>query len=126
VTQLVGRRIVVVEDNYFLAMEVKTILQDAGADVVGPFPTVVDAQLSLLHHLPDCAVLDVNLSEGNTSLGLARLLRVRCIPFLFFTGYDAKALPPEFGDVERVQKPVDATHLRRAVERCCREGSRPG
>lgn len=118
-TGLIGRRVIVVEDNYLLAMEVKTVLEDAGAEVIGPFATVVDAQLSMSQRLPDCAALDVNLGRG-ASYDLARLLRMREVPFLFFTGYDAAAMPVEFGNVECLQKPVDAIQLTQALERCCR------
>lgn len=118
-TGLVDRRIMAVEDNYLSAMEIKTVLQEAGAEVVGPFPTVANARPSLLRHLPDGAALDVNLGVGN-SFDLARLLLTREIPFVFFTGYNAAVLPTEFSDVECPEKPVEAVRLRHAVENCCR------
>lgn len=117
--RLAGRRVMVVEDSYLLAMEVKTSLEAAGAAVLGPFATVADAQRCIGHRLPDCAVLDVNLG-GGMSFDLARTLRMRRLPFLFFTGYDATALPPDFADVDRLEKPLNVAHLVRAVERCCR------
>ena len=124
-TGLAGRRIMVVEDSYFLAMEVKSALEDAGAEVSGPFGNGDNALGSLRQSLPDCAVLDVDLGEGD-SLDLARALRMRGVPFLFFTGYDASALPPEFTGVDRLEKPVAAAHLVKAVERCCGSASAPG
>ncbi len=121
-TSLAGRLVMVVEDSYLLAMEVKSVLQGADAEVFGPFATVADAQRAIRQRLPDCSVLDVNLGEG-ASFDVARMLRMRGVPFLFFTGYDANTLPPEFADVERLEKPVDAATLVRAVGRCC--GSSP-
>lgn len=113
----------VVEDSYYLATEVKGFLEGAGAEVIGPVATVADAERSL-RQAPDCIVLDVNLGEG-TSIDLARQLRMDGIPFLFFTGYDASALPPEFAAVERLEKPVNAARLVQAVEACCRAPMRP-
>lgn len=123
-TSLAGRRIMVVEDSYLLAMEVKAALEGAGAEVAGPFAAVETALEGLRQPLPDCAVLDVNLGEG-ASFDLGRMLRMRGVPFLFFTGYDASALPPEFAGVERLEKPVDTARLVQAVERCCRSSSKP-
>lgn len=118
-TTFAGERIMVVEDIYFLAMEVETVLRSAGAKVVGPFPTSAAALDSLKQRAPDCAVLDVNLADGN-SFDLARDLRMRGVPFLFFTGYDRAAIPTEFATVERLEKPVDFTRLLQKLEICCR------
>lgn len=124
-TGLAGRRIMVVEDNYLLATELKSILQDAGAEVVGPFATSGDAQRSLERQAPHCAVLDVNLGSG-ASFDLARSLRTLGTPFLFFTGYDQRAIPSEFADVTRLEKPVRAERLLRVVEGCAGPAPVPG
>lgn len=118
-TGLAGRRIMVVEDIFMLAMEAKSVLENAGAEVVGPFATSEGALGSLGQRLPDCALLDANLGQGS-SFDLARALRVRGVPFLFFTGYDRDALPPEFADVERLEKPVDPARLLQALGHCFR------
>ena len=113
-----GQRIMVVEDIYFLAMEVEALLQKAGAKVVGPFATSAAASDSLRLRAPDFAVLDVNLGEGN-SFDLARDLQTRGVPFLFFTGYDHAAIPAEFTNVERLEKPIDSARLLRKLAVCC-------
>ena len=117
-TSLAGRRIMVVEDIFVLAMEVKSVLETAGAEVVGPFASSGRAAESVGERLPDCALLDANLGESS-SFDLARALRVRGVPFLFFTGYDRNALPSEFADVERLEKPVDTVRLLQALGECC-------
>ena len=106
-----------VEDIFMLAMEVKTVLETAGAEVVGPFATSEGAEGSLEGRLPDCALLDANLGRGS-SFDLARALRVRGVPFLFFTGYDPAAIPAEFADVRRLEKPLDTSRLLAAVAGC--------
>lgn len=120
-TSFAGHRVLVVEDIFYLAMEVKTVLESAGAEVVGPFATSETALQSIKQRMPSCALLDVNLGEG-ASFDLARILRMRGVPFLFFTGYDRTALPPEFADVDRLEKPVTPARLLQALGICCRSG----
>ncbi len=112
-------RIMVVEDLYYLAMDVKDMLRRAGAQVVGPFPNSAAAFDSLSQGAPDCAILDVNLGEG-ASYDLARALRAQGVPFLFCTGYDPGAILAEFSDVMRLEKPLDADRLLDAVAHCLR------
>ena len=116
-TDLAGRRVMVVEDLYYLAMDVKAALAEAGAHVVGPFPNGKAASKKLTEGAPDCAILDVNLGEG-ASYELARTLRSEGVPFLFFTGYDPGAIPVEFADVRRLEKPVETARLLEAVSDC--------
>jgi CheY-like chemotaxis protein len=118
-TSFAGRRVMVVEDIFMLAMEVQMTLESVGVEVIGPFANSENALKSFQQRPPDCALLDVNLGEDN-SFDLARALRMRGIPFLFFTGYDRKALPAEFADVERLEKPIDSTRLLQALGNCCR------
>jgi len=79
-----GRRVLVVEDNYLIAVGVVAVLQQAGALVVGPVANSRDA-LALLDPLPDCASLDVQLGK-ETSFPVADELAARGVPFLFCTG----------------------------------------
>lgn len=100
------QRILVVEDEYLLAYDLRRDLEAADAQVLGPVATVAGA-LRLLDgaSLPDAAVLDVNLG-GDKVFPLARTLRSRGVPFVFVTGFEAWALPREFADVPCYEKPV--------------------
>ena len=113
-TDLTGRSVIVVEDLFYLAMEVQAVLKKAGATVIGPFSTSAAALQSLAKATPHFGVLDVNLGEG-ASFDVARALRNRSIPFLLFTGYDASGIPAEFADVPRLEKPVNARRLLDAI-----------
>lgn len=124
-TSLEGRQILVVEDSFLLAMELKLIIEEAGAMVIGPFAASREAENCLAKHAPDCAVLDVNLG-GGASFDLARMRRARGTPFLFFTGYDQSVMPAEFATVTRLEKPVDSTRLLLAIVTCCRSAPVPG
>ncbi len=122
-SDLVGRKVMVVEDLYYLAVDVKMALTEVGALVMGPFPNGKAALRGLADGLPDCAILDVNLGEG-ASYDLARTLRMRGVPFLFFTGYDLDAIPAEFAGVSRLEKPVGDARLLAAVTACLHGAAR--
>jgi len=80
-----GRRILIVEDEYFLADDLKQILSRRSAEVLGPVPTMSEA-LKLINDSQriDCAVLDVNLG-GKSVFPISAALKERNIPFLFAT-----------------------------------------
>ncbi|MCJ2028694.1 PAS domain-containing protein [Methylobacterium sp. J-043] len=110
-SDLSGYRILVVEDDYYLATDTARALQGAGAEVIGPCPSEEAAREALDERAPAAALVDINLGSG-PSFTLAALLRERGVPFVFITGYDEGVIPPDFADVERLQKPVE---LRRVV-----------
>jgi len=112
---LLGLRILVVEDDYFIALELCTALRDCGAEVVGPARDVQSGLNAIRSEHLDCAVLDINL-QGRLGFQIATELRGRGVPALFATGYDATTIPPELADMPRLEKPVDLTALCRAVE----------
>ena len=110
---LTGKRILIVEDEYFIATDLKRALAEAGAIVVGPAGTLASAQ-ALVEEDIDLALLDVNL-DGEHSYPLANRLRERAVPFAFLTGYDRWALPPAYRDVPRLDKPFDLPQLIRQL-----------
>lgn len=104
---LSGRRILAVEDEYFLADELDRELKAAGAVVLGPVPSVAAALEALASdRTPDAAVLDVNLG-GQMAHPVADALLARNVPFVFMTGYDLATLPERFAGVPRLEKPID-------------------
>jgi DNA-binding NtrC family response regulator len=106
---LVGRHALVVEDEYFIADEIRQALVDLGAEVLGPFANVQDADAILISGTRiDIALLDVNV-RSEMVFPLARALRSRGVPFVFMTGYGRASLGAEFQDVELWQKPLDLT-----------------
>jgi DNA-binding response OmpR family regulator len=108
---LSGHRVLVVEDDYYLATDATRALRGAGAEVMGPCSTEEEARAELLARRPSAALLDINLGPG-PSFKLAKTLKDSGIPFVFLTGYDQEVIPSEFDDVERLAKPVE---LRRIV-----------
>ena len=102
-----GRRVLVVEDEYLLAEDLREVLEHHGAKVLGPVATVAEG-LALIQRepAPDLAIVDINL-QGEWVYPLADVLRARGLPFLFATGYDAQAIPAAYAEVPRAEKPVD-------------------
>jgi len=101
-----GMRILVVEDEYLLADDLRDTLVEAGAEVLGPVPSVNDAQALIAAEAKiDAAVLDINL-RGEMVFPVADALRARGVPFAFATGYDEWALPERFAGSPRVEKPL--------------------
>lgn len=104
-------RILIVEDEYYLADEARSTLVEAGIIVIGPVPTATEAT-AVIESDPDihAVLLDVNL-RGEMAYEIADVLCERGIPFAFVTGYDACAFPERFAGVRSLQKPVRAAEL---------------
>ena len=113
---LVGKRVLIVEDEPILAMVAEDILQELGAEIVGPAAHLDDA-LELAHSEDvDFALLDVNLN-GKMSLPVAQHLRARSVPYVFATGYgDAGAAGLEL-DAPVVHKPYTQEDIEEALSR---------
>jgi DNA-binding response OmpR family regulator len=106
---LKGRRILVVEDEYFLADDIGRALQALDASVVGPVGDLTDGMAMLNDdNIIDGAVLDINVRDEKI-FPLARELKARNVPFVFTTGYDSNVLEAEFQRVPRWTKPVDVS-----------------
>jgi len=108
------RRVLVVEDEYFLADDMAQALRKLGAEVVGPVPTREAALALVAEKRVDAAVLDINL-KGQTIFPVADALTAQGVPFVFATGYDETAVPPPYRSVPRWEKPFDPDALARAL-----------
>lgn len=118
---LSDRRILLMEDDYYLATDACEWLKEAGAEVVGPVASSSQA-LQLLGTEPvDAAVLDINLGFG-PEFEVARHLQQQHVPIVFATGYDASTVPDEFKQSHRVEKPFRQAQLVQAVERAVSGG----
>jgi DNA-binding NtrC family response regulator len=114
---LQDKKILIVEDEFLIALELEKILLDAGASVIGPACTASKALEIIEHRLPDFAILDFRLGSG-TSLPIAARLRSLAIPFLIHTGQgDLSEVTATWPDVTILHKPVPAELLVRTVGR---------
>lgn len=114
-TGLSGRRVLLVEDEYFIAAEMGRAFEEAGIEVLGPVGHVAEA-MALIGKVSrlDGAVLDVNLHDVMV-FPVADALRARGVPFVFVTGYESSMIPTRFQDVRRCEKPVTPDTIGRAL-----------
>src|SRR2546421_9257076 len=83
--RLQGCRVLVVEDEFIIALEIQSDLEDAGATVVGPAFTLRLAMDLAAHADVSAATLDLRLGRDSVR-PVARILADRGIPFVFYTG----------------------------------------
>lgn len=113
---LVGRRILVVEDEALVAMLIEDALAEVGALTLGPAASVAEALALLEAATPSAAVLDLNLA-GENSLAVADRLVAAGVPFVIATGYGRDGVPARHAGVVVLPKPYDPTELIRTLGR---------
>lgn len=105
-----GKRVLVVEDEVFLALEIGAMLRESGMVPVGPIAHRAEALRTIEDVTIDCALLDLNL-QGESTEAIAAALASRSIPFAFVTGYGRDNLPAGFRDAPLVMKPFAGPKL---------------
>ncbi len=110
-------RVLIVEDSYLTARSISKMLQDLGAEIVGPAPSVASAIDLMDHERYDAAVLDINLGNETVET-VAKRLELEGCPYFFVSGYASpKAMlqDPAFKNRRLLSKPVEPVVLGRAV-----------
>jgi PAS domain S-box-containing protein len=107
---LSGARILVVEDEPMVALELVALLEDKGARVVGPAGSLEHALELIAADRYDGALLDANLNGMAVDEAAAALTRLG-VPFVFISGYGAESLPRAFASAPHVQKPFTPTQI---------------
>lgn len=107
---LAGLRVLIVEDEPLVAMELEMLLEDAGATPVGPATTCAEAIASAARNRPHLALLDGNL-HGEKVDKVAAAFDAAGIGFAFVSGYGREHLPEDFRDRPVVTKPFDPPQL---------------
>jgi CheY-like chemotaxis protein len=107
---LQGKRVLILEDEYFIANDLSEALRSAGAEVVGPFNRAPPALAAILTQVPDYAVVDINLG-GIVSYEVADALVAQRVPFVIASGYERSAMPARYAEVPFCQKPVSTNDV---------------
>jgi DNA-binding response OmpR family regulator len=105
-----GQKILIVEDEPLLAMELETNLAALGCKTLRSTATLNSAREAIGHSECDAALVDVNLA-GLPADELAVMLTKKGIPFAFVTGYGREALPAGFKDALALSKPFGKEEL---------------
>lgn len=116
-------RILVVEDEFLVAVVLEDDLRFAGHSVVGPYSNLPTALEASRRESFDLAILDINLS-GTMVYPLADDLLRRGVPFFFLTGYGPGDLPVRFAQTPRVAKPYETTSLLTTIRRVMARNNR--
>ncbi|MBD8643243.1 response regulator [Stenotrophomonas sp. CFBP 13724] len=121
---LAGKRILVAEDEYNIAMFLVEYLQMKDVDVVGPAGNLKALDALLDTQPVDGALLDINLG-GELVYPLADRLRDGNIPFVLTSGYDDN-VPERFAYAPRCGKPYRLEALTQALEQALQARHVPG
>lgn len=118
--ELKAKRILVIEDEYFIASDLARALIAAGAEVVGPAGDLAAGLRLADGEEIDAAILDINL-DGAMSYPIADRLTQAQVPHLFLTGYDGWSLPTAYRNIPCLPKPFTMPRLLALVGRLCGE-----
>lgn len=111
-----NRHILVIEDDYYQAEDVRDYITLAGGAIVSCWGVLPNLDELLKRQRIDVALLDINLGDKQ-SFDLARDLSSRHIPFVFLTGYDSDILPKDLCEARLISKPaVEAQVIDALVE----------
>ena len=116
--ELDGCRVLILEDEYFLAADLVKELDSRGARIVGPISDLDTAQAQMSRDGFDVAVIDVKLGEEFAWSIADRLMR-EDIPFIFVTGYRAADMPERFRSITTLEKPCDMSSLSEGIRLLC-------
>ncbi|MGD9196424.1 MAG: response regulator [Methyloceanibacter sp.] len=106
--------ILVVEDEFLIALDIVAALESAGLDVVGPASTVSDALSAIQSRPLRGALLDAHLG-GESAGRIADVLATRGLPFAFVSGYGRESLPTAHSAAPLVRKPFTDQEILAAV-----------
>ena len=114
-SELLGKRIMLLEDEAIIAFAVEDMLIELGCTIVGPALNLDEAMaLATDDQDIDAAILDVNINNGR-SYSVAKALAQRGVPFVFASGYDESGVAWDGEPVEIIAKPYRKDQIERAI-----------
>ena len=115
-----GFRVLVVEDEPLIGMEIEYAVQQLGHDVVGPIAVLAEALELTATGDFECAILDINIRGGNSYPVADKLLECG-VPFLLLSGYRTETFPERFHEQPQLRKPFTTEQLDQAIRNLCAE-----
>lgn len=108
-------KVMIVEDEMLLAMELESEVEMAGHEVIGTAMNRNQASDLVKAHYPDFAFVDIHLQDGPTGIDVGRDLASEGIPYVFVSG-NIKKLPEDFaGALGAIEKPYTMNGMRNAI-----------
>ena len=108
-------KVLVVEDEFVVAIDYQVLLWRLGCEVLGPAASVAEALVLLRHERPDAALVDVRLADGRAT-PVVEALRAAGVPFVLVSACGPAELPePALSGAPRLPKPCDHGTLGAAV-----------
>jgi len=104
------RRILIVEDDAIVALDIASLIMGANGKVVGPATTVTKALQLAANGNPSLAVLDFHLGR-ETARPVAWKLEAQGVPFLFHTATEIRKMSESWPKAVILAKPVPAQML---------------
>jgi DNA-binding response OmpR family regulator len=111
-------RVLVIEDEYLIADDLRNAISHAGAEVLGPLFSLEEAEARLQSDGFDVVVLDINLRDRMAYTVADKLVELG-IPIVFATGYEKSMIPHRFAAVNVWTKPFDYDELAKDIIRLC-------
>ena len=108
--ELQNLRVLVLEDDYFIANDIAGWLRRAGASVVGPVATLSQAIETIECEKLDFAVVDLKI-EGSIALDILERLDRTGVPYILSTGYDPELVPKHLAHAPILVKPYEPDNL---------------
>jgi CheY-like chemotaxis protein len=110
-------RILIVEDEAVLLMQLEAIFEDEGHIVVGTAMTAAEAIAVAEATTPDIAIVDIHLLDGSSGIDVARHLRESGETLVVFVTANAKRVPEDYeGAVGLISKPYSQAGMAAAIK----------
>jgi len=105
-----SKRILIVEDEILVSLDLETMVRGAGYSIVGPAFSVTEALNLIDHEIIDACLIDLNL-RGEQAVPIVDKLDAKSIPFIIVTGHLREHLLERHRKKPIVTKPFQAQEL---------------
>lgn len=110
-------RILIIEDEALVAMELRFVLEDLGHEVVATVADAKSAREAAAENDVDLALVDIHLSDGPTGIELGRDLGQEMgVTVLFMTANPGMVRDGVAGTIGVLSKPTDERAVQTAVD----------
>ena len=118
-------RILIVEDEPLIGMDIESTVETLGHEVIGPVAELTTALALAADCTIACAILDINI-RGGKSYPIIELLLNRGVPVLLLTGCGGQTLPEHLQEQTRLSKPFTCARLEEELHKLCAKVSQFG